>query len=291
MVVPSAPGDPADVLVRLLAPKMAERLGQPVLVDNRPGASMQLGSAYVAKSPPDGHTMLVALSAHIVNQVAFKKLPYDTLRDFSAVSLLAQQPLVVAANASVKGANLREFIQAAKAQPPGTLNFASPGTGTLLYLVVEEINRRTGLGMVHIAFKGGGPVLQAALANEVQVVALFAGFLSPHFRSGKMKPLAVSSSRRLRDLPEVPTVAESGFPGFDASNWVGIFVPAATPPPTISRLNAEFARGLADAEVREKVLAAGFEVIASTAQELDQFVRVETERWTKFAREFSIQFE
>ena len=289
LVVPSAPGDPADSMARLLAPKMAERLGQPVLIENRQGASMQIGSAYVAKSPPDGHTMLVALSAHVVNQVAFKNLPYDTLRDFSAVSLLARQPLCIAANASVKGANLREFIQAAKAQPPGTLNFGSIGTGTLLYLVVEEINRRSDLGMVHVAFKGGGPVLQAVLANEIQVVALFPGFVSPHFRSGKLKPLAVTSSQRLRDLRDVPTVAESGFPGFEANNWVGVFVPSATPGAVVSRLNAELTTALND--VRDKVVAAGFEVVASTPQELDRFVRAETEHWANFAREFNMQFE
>lgn len=291
VIVPSAPGDPSDVIARLLAPKLSERLGQPFLVEYRPGASMQIGSAYVAKSPADGHTMLIALSGHTVNSVAFKKLPYDTLRDFSGVSLLARQPLVIAANASLKGANLREFIEAAKAQPPGSLNFASPGTGSLSYLIVEEISHRAGLGMVHVAFKGGSPAVQAVLANQVQVTALVVSILNPHFRSGKLKPLAVTSAHRLPELPEVPTVAESGFPGFDVSNWMGIFVPSATPASTISRLNAEFVAALADPDVRQKLVNAGFEVVGSTPQELDRFVRAETERWAKFAREFNIRFE
>ncbi len=291
VIVPSAPGDPSDVIARLLAPRLGERLGQPFLVENRPGASMQIGSAYVAKSPPDGHTMLVALSGHTINSVAFKRLPYDTMRDFSGVSLLARQPLVIAAHASVKGANLREFIEAARAQAPGSLNFASPGTGSLSYLIVEEISRRAGLGMVHVAFKGGSPAVQAVLANQVQVTALVVSILNPHFRSGRMKPLAVTSAHRLRELPEVPTVAESGFPGFDVSNWMGIFVPSATPAATIFRLNAEFVAALADADVRQKLVNSGFEVVGSTPQELDGFVRAETERWAKFAREFNIRFE
>lgn len=291
IVVPSAPGDPGDVIARLLAPRLADKLGQPVVVEDRPGASMQIGSAYVVKSPPDGHTMLLALSGHTINSVAFKNLPYDTARDFAAVSLLARQPLVIAANASVKGANLREFLEAARSQPPGTLNFASPGTGSLSYLIVEEISRRAGLGMVHVAFKGGSPAVQAVLANQVHVTALVVSILNPHFRSGRMKPLAVTSSSRLRDLPEVPTVEESGFPGFDVTNWMGIFVPSATPPPAISRLNAAYVAALAEPDVRQKLVAVGFIVVGSTPQELEQFVRGETERWARFAREFNIRFE
>src|SRR6267378_2446481 len=195
LVLPSAPGDPTDLIARVLQPKMSERLGQQFVVENRPGGSAVIASSAVAKAPPDGHTLLLALSAHSINPIALKALPYDTFRDFAPVTLLARFPLIIGANAAVRGSNLREFLAAAKAQP-GDVNFASPGAGTLSFLVGEEISRRSGLNATHIPFRGGAPAVQAMLANQAQYGALPLNLLGAHFQSGKLKPLAVTSANR-----------------------------------------------------------------------------------------------
>ena len=287
----SAGGDPADVVMRLVQPKIAERLGQPFLIDPRPGASGQIASNLVAKAAPDGYTLLLGSSGHIINPIALKTLPYDTLRDFAGVSLLVRQPLVIAVHTSVKGANMREFIEAAKALPPGTLNFSSPGLSSLNYLIAEQISRRAGLGMVHVPFKGGSPAIQALVAGQVQFAALFYSIMKPHISAGRIRPLAVTSATRLSELPQVPTVAESGFPESEVTNYVGIFAPAGTPVAVIARLRGEFGNALADAEVRSKLMNSGWEVVGSPPQELDRFVGAEIARWGKFVRDFNIRFE
>jgi len=290
LVLPSAPGDPTDLIARVLQPKMSERLGQPFVVENRPGGSAVIASNAVAKAQPDGHTLLLALSAHSINPIAVKELPYDTFRDFAPVTLLARFALIVGANAAVKGSNLREFLDAAKARP-GDLNFASPGAGTLSFLVGEEISRRSGLNAVHLAFKGGAPAIQAMIAGQAQYGVLPLNLLGAHFSSGRLKPLAVTSAKRAPQLPGVPTVAESGFPGFEAYNWIGVFAPAATPAAAIARLHGEFVAALAEADVRHKLGAVGFEIVGSTPQELDRFVRGEFEHWDRFVREFNVKFD
>jgi tripartite-type tricarboxylate transporter receptor subunit TctC len=290
LVLPSAPGDPTDLIARVLQPKMSERLGQPFVIENRPGASGVIASAAVARAAPDGHTLLLPLSAHSINPIALKNLPYDTFRDFAPVTQLARFPLFVGANLTVKGSNLREFVEAAKGHP-GRLNFSSPGPGTLSFLVGEEINRRSGLNAVHLAFKGGAPAIQALLADQVQYCAITLNLLGPHFASGKLKPLAVTSAARSTQLPTVPTVAESGFPGFEAYNWIGVFAPAGTPRPVIARLHDEFVAAVRDPDVRAKLTAVGMEVVGSTPEELDRFVRGEFEHWDKFVREFDIKFD
>src|SRR5215472_4384793 len=290
LVLPSAPGDPTDLIARVLQPKMSERLGQPFVIENRPGGSGVIASTVVAKAAPDGHTLLLPLSAHSINPIALKNLPYDTFRDFAPVTQLARFPLYVGANPSVPGSTLREFIDAAKAKP-GRLNFSSPGPGTLSFLVGEEISARSGLNAVHLAFKGGAPAIQALLADQVQYCAITLNLLGPHFASGKLKPLAVTSSARSPQLPGVPTVAESGFPGFEAYNWIGVFAPAGTPQPTIARLHDAFVAAVREPEVRPKLTAVGFEIVGSTPKELDEFVRREFTHWDKFVREFDIKFD
>ena len=290
LVLPSAPGDPTDLIARVLQPKMSERLGQPFVIENRPGGSGVIASAAVAKSQPDGYMLLLALSAHAINPIALKELPYDTFRDFAPVTQLVRFPLFVGANPSVKGSTLREFIDAAKAQP-GRLNFSSPGPGTLSFLVGEEISRRSGLNAVHLAFKGGAPAIQALLADQVQYCAITLNLLGPHFASGKLKPLAVTSGTRSTQLPGVPTVAESGFPGFEAYNWIGVFAPAGTSQAVIARLHDAFVASVRDPDARAKLTAVGMEVVGSTPQELDRFVRGEFEHWNKFVREFNLRFD
>ncbi|HVQ62564.1 MAG TPA: tripartite tricarboxylate transporter substrate binding protein [Burkholderiales bacterium] len=290
LVLPSAPGDPSDLIARVLQPRMSERLGQQFVVENRPGGSGVIASSAVAKAAPDGHTLLLPLSAHSINPIALRNLPYDTFRDFAAVTQLARFPLFVGGNPSIKGSTLREFIEAAR-QHPGRLNFSSPGPGTLSFLVGEEINRRSGLNAVHLAFKGGAPAIQALLADQVQYCAITLNLLGPHFASGKLKPLAVTSAARSTQLPSVPTVAESGFPGFEAYNWIGVFAPAGTPRAVIARLHDEFVAAVREPDVRAKLTAVGMEVVGSTPEELDRFVRGEFEHWDKFVREFDLKFD
>src|SRR5262245_11685794 len=290
LVLPSAPGDPTDLIARVLQPRMTERLGQPFVIENRPGGSGVIASSAVAKAAPDGHALLLPLSAHSINPIALKNLPYDTFRDFAAVTQLARFPLFVGANPSIKGATLREFIEAAK-QHPGKLNFSSPGPGTLSFLVGEEVNRRSGLNAVHLAFKGGAPAIQALLADQVQYCAITLNLLGPHFTSGKLKPLAVTSAARSPQLLQVPTVAESGFPGFEAYNWIGVFAPSGTPQAVIARLHDAFVASVREPDVRTKLVAVGMEVVGSTPQELDRFVRGEFEHWDKFVREFNVKFD
>jgi len=290
LVLPSAPGDPTDLIARVLQPRMSERLGQPFVIENRPGGSGVIASLAVAKAAPDGHTLLLPLSAHSINPIALKNLPYDTFRDFAAVTQLARFPLFVGASTSVKGSTLREFIDAAKARP-GKLNFSSPGPGTLSFLVGEEISRRSGLNAVHLAFKGGAPAIQALLADQVQYCAITLNLLGPHFASGKLKPLAVTSAERSSRLPNVPTVAESGFQGFEAYNWIGVFAPAGTPQATIAKLHDAFVAAIREPDARQKLVAVGMEVVGSTPAELDRFVRGEFEHWSNFVREFDLRFD
>src|SRR5216117_3224657 len=251
LVLPSAPGDPTDLIARVLQPKMSERLGQPFVVENRPGGSAVIASNAVAKAPADGHTLLLALSAHSINPIALRELPYDTFRDFAPVTLLARFALIVG----------------------------------------EEISRRSGLEAVHLAFKGGAPAVQAMLANQAQYGVLPLNLLRAHFASGKLKPLAVTSPQRSSQLPGVPTVAESGFPGFEAYNWVGVFAPAATPPATVEKLNREFAAALCEPDVLQKLGAVGFEIVGSAPRELDDFVRREFGHWDRFVREYNVKFD
>ena len=290
LVLPSAPGDPTDLLARVLQPKLAERLGQQVVVENRPGGSAVIASNAVAKSAPDGHTVLMALSAHAINPVAIKSLPYDTLRDFAPVSLLIRFPLLLAAHPELRGNTLREMIDAARKQP-GSLNFASPGTGTVSFMVGEEISRRSGINAVHLAFKGGGPAIQAMITNQAQFGLSAPSLLRQQVQAGKLKFLAVTSARRLADLPEVPTVAESGFPGFEVYNWIGLLLPGATPAATINRLQEDVAAVMADSAVRQRLTASGYEVVGSTPAELDRHIRREIEHWGRFVKEFPTRFD
>ena len=290
LVLPSAPGDPTDLLARVLQPKLAERLGQQVVVENRPGGSAVIASNAVAKSAPDGHTVLMALSAHAINPVAIKSLPYDTLRDFAPVSLLIRFPLLLASHPELRGNTLREMIDAARKQP-GSLNFASPGTGTVSFMVGEEISRRSGINAVHLAFKGGGPAIQAMITNQAQFGLSAPSLLRQQVQAGKLKFLAVTSARRLADLPEVPTVAESGFPGFEVYNWIGLLLPGATPATAINRLQEDVVAVMADSLVRQRLTASGYEVVASTPAELDRHIRREIEHWGRFVKEFPTRFD
>ena len=291
VIVGTGPGDPGDMIARLIQTRMVERFGQSWVVDNRPAASGKIGSQVVARSAPDGHTLLVVLSAHAVNPAGAMELPYDTARDFAGISLIARQPMIIAVHPTVKGANLREFIEAARANPSGKLAYSSPGVGTLSFLVGEQIVRRGGLEMPHVPFRGGAPAVQALLANEVQLTALVPAILMPHIKSGAVKPLAVSADQRLADLPDVPTLREMGFDIPAIYNWMGFFAPAATPPATINLLNKEITAALTEPATAKWLADTGFETVASTPAELDRFVVTEIDRWRNFVKEFNVRFD
>lgn len=291
VIVSTAPGDPGDVLARLVQPHMAERLGQPWVVEIRPGASGTIATQAVARAAPDGHTLLVVLSAHAINPLAIPNLPYDTLKDFAGVSLTVRQPLVVGVHPTVTGATLKDFIAQAKRQPKGAVAFGSPGIGSLSFLLGEEISRRADLGMVHVPFKGGGPAVQALLANEIQLSALIPAIFKPHIQAGRMRAIAVSSVARLPDLPDVPTYEETGFGGTSAYNWIGFFAPGRTPRDIVERLSSELAGALALPASRERLTGVGYEIVGSRPEVLDRLVADELARWGKFTTEFGVKFQ
>lgn len=291
IIVSTAPGDPGDIITRLIQNRLSEKLGQQVIAEPRAGASGRIATAAVAKSPPDGHTLVVVLSAHAINPAGSTPLPYDTSRDLAGVSLLARQPLIVTVHPSVKGATLKEFAAAAKANPSQKLAYSSPGAGTLGFLIGEDISRRAGLDMVHAPFKGGSPAVKAVLANEVQMTALIGAILLPSIRKGELRAIAVTSDKRIAELPDVPTMIESGFGDEAIYNWIGIFAPGGTPRPIIARLNAAINDALNDTAAAKWLNDFGFEKIASTPEQLDAFVAGETARWVKFTKEFNIVFE
>ena len=290
LVVPFAPGGGSDIVARTLQPKLSTLLGVPVVVDNKPSGSGVVATNFVAKAPADGYTLLLSWDNHSINPVINKNLPYDTAKDFAPVTLLVRLPLVMGAWAGLPANNAQEFIALAKRQP-GTFNYASVGSGSSNRLVSENLNRLAGIDVAHIPYKGGGPSIIAMISGEVAYSYLSYASLRGHIASGKLKALAVTGAKRLPDLPNVPTMIESGFPGFEAYGWIGIFAPVGTPEAVIARLNRDFLATLADPDVKQRINGIGAETVGSTPQELDQFWRKEYEFWEKFVRETKLKFE
>ena len=291
LVVPFPPGGSTDIVARIVQPKLAERLGRPVVVENRPGAASQIATQHVARAAPDGNTVLVSFDNHALNPVAKSKLPYDTFKDFVGVSLLVRFALVLGAHPTVPGATLRQFLDRARTEPANRYNYASTGVGSLNHLIPENLQRLAGVDLLHVPYGGGGPAVQAVLGNTSQMTFLSHAALRGQIQAARIKPLAVTGSRRLPELPDVPTVAESGFPGFEAYSWIGIFVPAATPGATVQKLGADFQAVLADGEVRSKLGAGSFEVVGSTGEQLDRHLRTEHDRWAKFVKDSGLKLD
>ena len=290
LMVPFAPGGGSDTVARIIQPKLSELLGQPVLVENRPGASGAIATNAVAKAVPDGHTLFLSWDTHSINAVVMKDLPYDTLRDFVPVTLLARLPLVMGAWAGLPANSVAEFIALAKREP-GKLNYASVGTGSSNRLYSEYMHSLAGINVAHIPYKGGGPSIQAMLTGEVAYSFLSFASMRGHIQSGKLKAFAVTGSKRMPDIPNVPTMIESGFPGFEVYGWIGIFAPTGTPDPVVARLNRDFVAAVHDPEVMRKFAAAGVEGVGSTPAELDRWVRSEIDKWAKFVKSTNLKFE
>jgi tripartite-type tricarboxylate transporter receptor subunit TctC len=290
MVVTFPPGGSTDITARIIQPKLAERIGRPVVVENKPGAASQVGTQLVARAAPDGNTVLVCFDTHAINPAVKKSLPYDTFRDFVGVTLAVRFPLVIAASASVPGKDLKEFLAAAK-QSPGKFSYASTGLGSMNHLVAEDLKRQAHADLLHVPYGGGGPAVQALLANTVGLTLLSYAALKANIAAGKIKALAVTGSKRLADLPDVPTVAESGFPGFEAYSWIGIFAPSATPAATVKKLSDDFRAALSDADVKTKLTDLGFEVMATDGPALDRYAREQYERWSTFIKTTGLKVE
>jgi tripartite-type tricarboxylate transporter receptor subunit TctC len=283
-VMPYAPGGSSEILARPIAQELTRNLGQSVFIDFKPGGGTTIGADYVAKSAPDGHTLVMMLSAHAINATLMPKLPYDTVKDFSPVTIAATLPLVVVVPAQSPIRTFQELISTARAQP-GKLTFASAGPGNTSHLSVEFLKSKLGLDMIHVPYKGSGPAIIGLLGGEVNFMFDSLSSSLPQIKAGKFRALAMASARRSRILPEVPTVIESGVPEFDVSVWYSILAAANTPPQIIQRLHSELIRVLRNNEVKEKIESYGYDIVANSPSEADGFIRSEIVRWAKVVRD------
>ena len=290
LVITFPPGGSTDIAARILQPRLSEKLGRPVVIENRPGAASQVATQYVARSAPDGNTLLVSFDTHAINPIAKPRLPYDTFKDFTGVSLALRFPLVIAAAASVPARDLRGFIEAAR-KAPGKFSYASTGLGSMNHLVMEDLKRRAGIFVLHVPFGGGGPAVQAVLGDVTSLTLLSYAALRSQIAAGKLKALAVTGARRLPELPEVPTVAESGYPGFEAYSWIGIFAPSGTAAATVRQLTEAFQATLNSPDIHQKLSQAGFEVMATDGPALERHLKDEYERWGLFVRQTHLKLD
>ena len=290
IVVPFAPGGGTDLSARVIAQKLSESLGANFVVDNRPGAAGIVGTEMIAKSKPDGYALLVVSSSHAINPAMYPKLPYDTARDFVPISLLLSGPSLVVAHPSLPAKNARELIALAKAKP-GTLTFASAGHGTPPHMAGELFRALAGIDLVHIPYKGNGPAYTDLMAGQVSLMFPNIATSLPYVRSGRMRALGVGSKTRSAIAPEIPTINESGLPGYEMSSWFGLLAPAGTPVAIVTRLQQEIARIFIQAEVREKLLAQGVEPVGGTPQEFTAFLHNETTQWAKVIKSSGLKPE
>jgi len=283
-VMPYAPGGSSEILARPIAQELSRTLGQSVFVDFKPGGGTTIGADFVAKSAPDGHTLVMMLSAHAINATLMPKLPYDTVKDFAPITIAATLPLVVVVPAQSPIKTFQDLITIARAQP-GKLTFASAGPGNTSHLSVEYLKSRLGLDMIHVPYKGSGPAIIGLLGGEVNFMFDSLSSSLPQIKAGKFRALAMASARRSRILPDVPTVIESGVADFDVSVWYSILAAANTPPQIVQRLHSEFVRVLRTPDVKEKIESYGYDIVGSTPAEADAFIRSEIVRWAKVVRE------
>lgn len=287
LVVPYPPGGANDTVVRLLAPKVTEQLGQQFVVDNRGGGNTIIGSELVAKAAPDGYTLLIVAAGHAVNPALYPKLPYDTARDFAQVVLLGDGAYVLVAHPSAGVSTVTELIVAAKAKP-GQMAYASSSIGNLTHLAAELFNSLAGVKMLHVPYKGGGPAMLDLLGGRVAVFFSTVAVARPHIQSGRIRGLGVTTSKRSAALPNQPTIAEAGLPGYDVSGWYGVVAPAKTPRAVIERLNGAVRVALRLADIKEKLLAVGVEASDASVEQFDKLVRAELVKWERVAKPLNI---
>ena len=285
VVVPYPAGGPVDILGRILAQKLTETLGQPFVVDDRPGASGTLGSEIVAKSPPDGYTLVIGNNAtHATNETLYANLPYVTLRDFAPVALVATVTNIAVVHPALPVHSIAELIAYAKASP-GKLNYASSGSGSAAHLTGEMFKIATGTDIVHVPYRGAAPAATDLLAGQVGLMFASAPTVVQYVQAGTLRALAVTGETRWAKLPAVPTMIESGLPGFTSEVWFGVLAPAGTPPAIVGTLNAEIVKAAKSPDVQGKLGAQGFEVTTSTPAQFTEFIRGEVAKWAKVIRE------
>jgi tripartite-type tricarboxylate transporter receptor subunit TctC len=279
-IVPQPPGGTSDILARAFAQKLAESLHQQVVVDNRAGASGTIGTDVAAKSTPDGYTIMLAYTTHTTTPGIYGKLPYDPVADFAPVTILTAAPLLLVVHPKIPVTSVKELITYAKSRP-GELNFCSAGNGSGSHLAGELFNMMTGVKLTHIPYKGSGLAITELIGGQVQL--MFAGIvpIDPHVKAGRVRGIAVSSLKRSTAIPQVPTIAESGLPGFEVVGWYGVLAPARTPPAIVERLHREFLKILQTPEIRDRLTSEGAEPVGNTPAEFTAFLKTDIARWAK----------
>ena len=290
IVVPATPSGGTDILARTLAQRFAEVWGVAVIADNRPGASGIIGSDIVAKAPADGHTLLLAFTTHVTNPSLQPKLPYDTLNDFAPVSRVAAIPSVLVVHPSLAARTVKEVIALAQSKP-GQITYATAGTGSATHLSAVLLESMTGVRLVHIPYKGAAPALQDLLGGQVAMMFGNMASTMPHVQAGRLRAIAVTSKQRSSAAPQLPTMAESGLPGYEATAWFALLAPAHTPESVINRINAETVAALSLPEVRERLAGLGADALPSTPAELGAYIKTELIKWGKVIREAGIKGE
>ncbi len=291
MIVPYAPGGATTIVARLMGEKLTESWGHPILVDNRPGGNAVIGAEAMVRSAPDGYTVLLMTSAHIIRPLLTPVLPFDTIKDFAPVATLASSELIFALHPSVPAANLQEFISLAKARP-GQLNFASVGSGGSTHLATEYFNMLTGIKTQIIPYKGTAPALTDLIGGQVHFfVSPPTDSLVPYIKAGKLRAIAVGGANRKPALPQVPTFAEAGLPGYQMSLWYGIEAPAATPKRIIDKISGDMGRVMGTPDMRDKLLLAELDPMISTPEQFAAMIKVETEKYARIIRTANIKIE
>ncbi len=291
LVVPFPPGGTVDLIARIVAERIAPGLGQTVVVDNRAGAGGAIGADAVARAAPDGYTILQGTgSTHGTNPAVNKKLPYDPIKDFDPIVMIARTPYILVAHPAIAANTVRELVALAKAQP-GKINFASYGSGSSNHLAAELFKAMAGIDLVHVPYKGAAPAVAAIVAGEVQVIFDVVGTSVQHIKAGKMKLLGVGSAQRSPVAPDAPTLAESGVAGFDAGTFFGVFAPAGTPRAIVDRLNREVVKVLGMPAVRERLVMMGNEIAGGPPEALGEAVSQEVAKWRRLVREQNLMFD
>jgi tripartite-type tricarboxylate transporter receptor subunit TctC len=284
-MVGASPGGGTDIIARMLAEKFSEAFKQSFVVENRPGASNTIAADLTAKAPPDGYTLLMGtVGTHAINASLYAKMPYDHVKDFAPVILVAGVPNVLVVHPSVPANNVQELITYIKANP-GKVNFASSGSGTSIHLAGELFKTMAGVSMTHVPYKGSAPAVTDLIGGQVQLMFDNLPSALPQIKAGKLRALAVTSAQRASALPDVPTVAEAGLPGFDATSWFGLLAPAGTPKDVVAKLNAEVAKWLASPEAREKLAAQGAIAAGQSPEDFTRHIAAETAKWQKDVKE------
>jgi tripartite-type tricarboxylate transporter receptor subunit TctC len=289
-ILPFPPGGPTDLLGRAIGQKLATQMGQPVIADNRPGAGGNLGAELASRAAPDGYTIVLCAPSLAISPALYAKMTYDPVKDLAPISLVAVIPNVLLVHPSVPAKTLKEFVALARAKP-GKLNFGSGGIGTSNHLGSEMLKGLAKIDMVHVPFKGSNEAMVGMMGGHVDSVVIGVPAALPQINAGKVRALAVLSPQRLPQLPNLPTGAEAGVPGFEVQTWYGILAPAATPRDIILRLNSELVKALAAPDLRERLQAVGFEPVTTTPEQFAEYIRLETVRWAKVIKDANVKVE